>query len=162
MISDVTVQGMTSKASIEATLEELRAAVNEVWGRHERWEAAHPGRYRPLVCEGVGLIGRCTDTSVWLADRLGGQVHGYQHKDNPTAVMGEAEGGHDFVVVADRWLVDWWAKDTYQMRDLYDMKNQGDMEEVLKLYGAPEKWIRMNPRDFLSYKKYVRGLREEE
>jgi hypothetical protein len=153
---------MANGAEIRAVLDELDAMTEAMWKRHEAWEAAHPGRYRPLVCEGAGLIGRCTDTSVWLAERLGAQVHGYHHEDNPTAVVGEVEGGHDFVVVDDRWLVDWWAKDTYQMRDLYDMKSQVDMEEVLKLYGDPGKWIRMSPSDFLNYKKYVRGLREGE
>lgn len=129
-----------SQKRIRKVLNELDARAEAMWKKREAWEAKNPGQDRPLVCEGVGLIGRCTDTATWLAERLDGEVYGYRHKDNPEAELGESEFGHDFVVVDDRWLVDWWAKDSYQLRDLYDLKDPADQEKVRRLYGDPGKW----------------------
>lgn len=144
--------------AILRTLNELDRKVDAMWTRHEAWEKAHPGEDRPRICETVGLIGRCTDTSVWLAERLGGVVHGYRHKDNPDAELGASEGGHDFVIVDDHWLVDWWAKDTYQERDLYDLTDEKDLKEVLRLYGDPGEWTPMDADEFAKYKSYIRTL----
>jgi len=151
---------MATELAIRRTLDQLDTLVEAMWKRHEAWEAAHPGEYRPLVCDGIGLVGRCTDTSVWLAARLKGVVHGYHHDDNPDAALGEGEGGHDFVIVDGRWLVDWWAKDTYQERDLYDLQDPADQELVLRLYGPADAWRQMSARDFAQYKARVREIRE--
>jgi hypothetical protein len=151
---------MTTARQIRKALNELDQLAHAAWERREVWEKENPGEDRPFICGGVGLIGRCTDTSVWLADLLGGVIHGYLHDDNPTAIMGEPEGGHDFVLVDDRWLVDWWAKDTYQERDLYDLKNSVDESEVLRLYGDPQKWLPMSAEDFLKSKVFLRDLKE--
>lgn len=150
-----------SANEIRVVLDELTGKVEEMWRRHEAWEAANPNQYRPLVCEGVGLVGRCTDTSVWLAERLGGVVYGYAHVENPDAEIGSVEGGHDFVVVRDRWLVDWWAADTYQYRDLYDLSDPADLELVRELYGDPGRWRAMDAEDFALYRKYIKTLRED-
>ena len=151
---------MATELAIRRTLDQLDTLVEAMWKRQEAWEAAHPGQDRPLVCEGIGLVGRCTDTSVWLAERLKGVVHGYRHDDNPDAALGEGEGGHDFVIVDGRWLVDWWAKDTYQERDLYDLQDPVDQALVLRLYGDPEKWKPMSPGDLTKYRAHVRELIE--
>jgi hypothetical protein len=152
---------VTTEKAIRKTLDELDSIVEAMWKRQEAWEADHPNRYRPLVCDGIGLVGRCTDTSVWLAERLKGVVHGYHHEDNPTAVLGETEGGHDFLLIDDRWLVDWWAKDTYQERDLYDLKKLEDQAEVERLYGDPKNWKAMGPKEFAQYRKHAKALTEE-
>jgi hypothetical protein len=149
------------RQEIRAVLDELGVLTEAMWGRRQAWEKAHPGKDRPLVCEGVGLIGRCTDTSVWLADRLGGQVYGYAHAENPGAELGSVEGGHDFVLIDSLWLVDWWAADTYQERDLYDLTDSADQEEVKRLYGDPSRWRLMDAGDFASYKRYTSKLRED-
>lgn len=153
---------MTTALQIRKALDRLDRLAEATWKRHEEWQAANPGDDKAIICEGVGLIGRCTDTSVWLAERLGGVIHGYQHSDNPTAVLGEPEHGHDFVIVDGRWLVDWWAKDTYQERDLYDLQDPVDYKKVLQLYGDPDAWSPMSSENFLKYKAYIRSIRESE
>lgn len=151
---------MTTENQIRKTLDELDQLTGAMWKRQEEWREAHPDEDRPLVCEGVGLVGRCTDTASWLAERLGGVVHGYRHKDNPEAVLGKDEFGHDFVIVSDRWLVDWWARDNYQERDLYDLGDPADRELVRRLYGDPEKWEPVSPGDLTEYRAHVRELLE--
>jgi len=153
---------LKTKRQIRKVIDRLDRLVEAAWERREAWEKEHPGEDRPHICEGVGVIGRCTDTSVWLADHLGGIIHGYLHDDNPTAILGEPEGGHDFVIVDDRWLVDWWAKDTYQERDLYDLENPSDRAEALRLYGDPEKWISMSTENFLKNLEFLRDVKESD
>lgn len=149
-----------TKDKIRAVLDDLNRRIEAMWRRHDAWAAAHPDEDRPRICDGVGLIGRCTDTSVWLADRLDGVVYGYLHKENPDAELGRAEFGHDFVVVDDRWLVDWWAFDTYQKRDLYDLRDPQDATLVRKLYGPMERWSAMGPQAFDEYLQNIRQLRQ--
>lgn len=141
-----------SKESIRKVLGELDERAEQAWQEQDAWLAAHPGEDRPVICEGIGVVGRCTDTSVWLAEKLGGEVRGYQHKNNPGAELGALEFGHDFVVVDGRWLVDWWAKDTYGEKDLYDLKNPIDRKTVAKLYGDPRKWETLSKRELEAWK----------
>lgn len=108
-----------------------------------------------MTCPGVGSPGRCTNTAVWLADRLGGLVYGYSVEDNPSAEIGALEGGHDFAVVDGRWLADFWAKDSYQLPDLYDMNSPREMASVVKRYGDPSRWTRMTQEQFAWWRKDI-------
>ena len=132
-------------AEIRKELNDLNKKVEAAWKRHE----ATPGHEnRPFVCPGVGVVGNCTYTSVYLASRLGGDVYGYQIKDNSKAIVGSGEFGHDFVLIGGKFLVDFWAKDTYEYRDLYDLSKLKDAQEVLKMYGSMKFWTKMSPEDF--------------
>ena len=49
--------------------------------------------------------------------------------------------GHDWLVVDDRWLVDFWIKPYLEVdRALYDLKNPTDQAEVEHLYGDRKEW----------------------
>jgi hypothetical protein len=98
-------------------------------------------------------VGTCTSTSVYLSSRLGGDVYGYSSEDNPDAIVGQAEFGHDFAVIGDRYLVDFWAKDTYQHKDLYDLWDPEDKKEVARMYGDRRKWKKMSPENFAYWKR---------
>jgi len=79
------------------------AARRQRRGRLERFarsERIFPGGDHP-----TGHCGACARI---IADRFGGEVRGYWHDDNPAASVGETEGGHDFAVTADRFLVEPW------------------------------------------------------
>lgn len=73
---------------------------------------------------------------------VGGVVYGYHAEDNPTASLGHSEGGHDFLVVEDRWLLDFWAAAYYGERPIHDLTK--DSAEILRLYGPREKWELVN------------------
>lgn len=140
---------------VRKELDRVRKMVDAAWKRHEK---THDHGNKPFICPNIGQVSRCTDSSTYLAARLGGWVYGYTSEDNPTAEVGEAEGGHDFVVVGDRWLVDFWAWDTYQLPDLYDLDDPADKALVLKRYGPPVNWIRMTPENFAYFKKYINEI----
>lgn len=142
------------KAKIRRELARVGRLVEAAWKRHEK-EPSYGDH--PFICPGVGMPGRCTDVSVYLAERLGGQVYGYSIEDNPDAQIGALEGGHDFAIVGDgRYLVDFWARDTYQYPDLHDMKDPAQMEEVRRLYGDPERWTRMSEKSFQYWKQDIK------
>lgn len=146
---------MTKKAKVRKELDLLHEKVERAWREHEK-DPDHEDK--PLICPGAGLVGRCTDTAAYLADRLGGEVYGYEADSNPTAIVGEVEGGHDFAVVDDRWLLDFWAQDTYQYPDLYDLDDPMDALEVERMYGPRSKWIRMGPEHRRAYRSQIKSL----
>jgi hypothetical protein len=47
----------------------------------------------------------CTGCARIIADRFGGEVRGYYHAHNPTARVGESEGGRDFAITPDRFFL---------------------------------------------------------
>lgn len=145
-----------NRKTIRRELDQLAKKVEKAWKKHEK--APDRGN-EPFICPGVGVVGRCTDSSVYLADRLGGVVFGYTIDENPSAEVGDAEGGHDFVLVDARWLVDFWAKDTYQLPDFYDMENAKDAAQVRKRYGDPLKWERMSEENFAQNRKSLKNFR---
>lgn len=130
---------MNLKTKIEKTLSDLDHLVEST-----SYESDSDG----WVCDEIGRLSTCTTTANWLADRLGGEVVGYFSDDNPTAELGSIEGGHDFVLVDGRYIVDWWAKDIgYAKRRVYDVSK--DKGIISKLYGDPAAWKKlkqMNPR----------------
>lgn len=149
---------MATKKEIRRELDRLAELVEAAWKKHEK--RPNYGNY-PLICENVGQVGRCTDSAVYLAHRLGGVVYGYTTEDNPEAQVGRTEGGHDFALADDRWLLDFWAKDTYQLPDLYDLKDPMDQKEVLREYGPRSKWTLMTADNFAYYQKYIRDVTAE-
>jgi hypothetical protein len=84
--------------------------------------------------------GSCTVSARKLQRTLGGIVAGYWQHDNPTADMGNTEGGHDFLVLP-AWdlIVDWWAHYTYGKPAI--LHRVHDRELVNKLYGDPANWV---------------------
>jgi len=84
--------------------------------------------------------GTCTNSAQELQAILGGKIYGYHHDDNPTAEVGEVEGGHDFLVV-DGWIVDWWLKEYWSKKGIYHLRD--DAAEVRKLYGDFKKWQKL-------------------
>jgi hypothetical protein len=139
---------------IRRELDRLARKVEAAWKEHEK-KPSHGDE--PFTCPGIGSIGRCTNTAVYLADKLGGVVYGYAIEDNPEAEVGATEGGHDFAMIDDRWLVDFWAKDTYQLPDLYDITKPSDKKLVRKRYGDVLKWERMSPENFAYCKEQLKA-----
>lgn len=156
---------MVTRRQIRKELEELAEMVEASAARRERYIHEEEEGKRTyyddgLVCAGIGRISTCTNTAVYLADRLGGVVYGYSIDDNPEAQLGQNEFGHDFAVIDDRWLVDFWARDTYDMRDLYDLHNPRDLRIVTRQYGPRKNWKRMSLEHFSEALKFMRRQKE--
>jgi|ERR1700761_2962631 len=83
----------------------------------------------------------CTNICRWLISNYFPEavIMGYWHEDNPTAIIGEAEGGHDFIVI-DNCIIDFWQRlmcDTYFPLII-------PMQEAHKYYGNPANWQKVN------------------
>ena len=89
---------------------------------------------------GEDETGHCTACARIVAERFGGGVRGYWHDDNPTARVGETEGGHDFAVTADRFLVDPWLYHYYGESPVLDLDAVAARAEAAARYGPQENW----------------------
>ena len=85
----------------------------------------------------------CTNAARRIASAFGGVVMGYWAAGNPTAQIGERYGdGHDFAVVADRWVVDYFALTTVDLLEsaVLDLRNPVDRRLVSQLLGDRATW----------------------
>ena len=85
----------------------------------------------------------CTNAARRTADTFGGVVMGYWAAGNPTAQTGERYGdGHDFAVVADRWVVDYFALTTVDLLEsaVLDLRDPVDRRLVSQLLGDRATW----------------------
>jgi hypothetical protein len=85
----------------------------------------------------------CTACARIIVDRFGGEVRGYYHAHNPAALVGETEGGHDFAITSDKFLVDPWLFHYYGGSPVLDMTLPEDRAEALGRYGPEENWQRV-------------------
>lgn len=85
----------------------------------------------------------CTDSAIKVAHQFGGKVFGYDCTQNASAVIGKQFcAGHDFAIVENRFLVDYWA---YRVTSLiadpvFDLLNSENLRAVQCLYGHPYNW----------------------
>jgi hypothetical protein len=103
--------------------------------RFSRNERIFPG--------GVHETGNCTACARIITERFGGEVRGYYHAHNSTARAGETEGGHDFAVTPERFLVDPWLFHYYGESPVLDMATPAGRAEALSRYGPEENWQRI-------------------
>lgn len=90
----------------------------------------------------IGVI--CTDYANWARELLGrGEVWGFYDDDNPGTATGELAGGHDFLLVDDRWIVDLWSKFVACISDraVFDLQAESDALDILRLIGDRNKWV---------------------
>lgn len=80
----------------------------------------------------------CTDAAYATQRVTGGRVMGYWHDQNPAATLGNAEGGHDFLIVDGTWLIDFWAAAYYGEMPILNLEK--DEQEIARLYGDRDKW----------------------
>lgn len=85
----------------------------------------------------------CTSSAIQVVRHFAGRVVGYFSTDNPIAEIGLPDhDGHDFALIDDRWLVDYWAWHVEGLvaTPIFDLSNIADRTEVARLYGSPEQW----------------------
>jgi len=107
------------------------------------------GEYLPDMPFSREGIGTCTVTAIWLAQRLRGQLGGYDITNNPTAELGQLEGGHDFCLVGGRFIVDWWATEYAavepQHPGVLDLGDPAQAQLALRWYGDRNCWTIRTP-----------------
>jgi len=78
----------------------------------------------------------CTEAAFETQQAVGGRIMGYYHHDNPTAVLGTTEGGHDFLLVDGEWIIDFWAAAYYGECPIHHLTDNA----TRRLYGDPQLW----------------------
>jgi hypothetical protein len=87
--------------------------------------------------------GICTHSAIHVARAFAGVVLGYLAENNPRAELGDAYSqGHDFAIVEDRWLVDYWTWRTTGLLDhpVLDLGEAADLAVGTRLYGKSSYW----------------------
>ena len=85
----------------------------------------------------------CTSSAKRIAGEFDGEVFGYFSKMNPAAEIGGTLcGGHDFVLIAGRWIVDYWAFHVARVvqTPVLDLDSPGDRQLASRLLGEREAW----------------------
>jgi len=85
----------------------------------------------------------CTASAKQIAQRFGGLVLGYQSASNRTASIGlPAIDGHDFALIDDRWLVDYWAWRVEQLitTPIFELTVDAERRMATNLYGPRSCW----------------------
>lgn len=85
----------------------------------------------------------CTASARRVALQFGGLIFGYQSAGNPTASIGlPSIGGHDFALIGDRWLVDYWAWRVVGIltEPIQDLSTGEGRAAARMLYGLMSAW----------------------
>lgn len=85
----------------------------------------------------------CTEYAMWARDVLGcGQVFGFFDCDNPGTELGQYAGGHDFLVIDDRYIVDLWIREVVGLSEqvVFDLQDERDSESVARFFGDRQRW----------------------
>lgn len=86
----------------------------------------------------------CTFGADHVIAALGqGERYGFSVSENPTVTDREIRlaGGHDFAVIAGRYIVDpWYAFSSNGAQGVYDLRSVNDREAISRIYGPPECW----------------------
>jgi hypothetical protein len=85
----------------------------------------------------------CTACAYLVVEQFGGHVRGYYHAHNEIASVGETEGGHDFAITPERFLVDPWLFQYYGLSPVLDMDDPAELAEALARYGPEENWQKL-------------------
>lgn len=88
----------------------------------------------------------CTNWAHYVRRVLGdrAEIYGFDDESNPTSLIAQESGGHDFAVVDGRYIVDGWAKNVEQhiRCAVLDLDNPEHAAKIVELYGDRSKWDR--------------------
>ena len=85
----------------------------------------------------------CTGCAYLVVEHFGGQVRGYFYAHNETARIGETEGGHDFAITPEGFLVDAWIFHCCGEEPVLDLSAADDRAEAVARYGPDENWQKL-------------------
>lgn len=84
----------------------------------------------------------CTDCAKKVAMAFNGEIWGYFAKENPLASVAKDCEGHEFALIAGRFLVDVWAFQVSQEidRPVFDLEDAVEAALANDQYGDQKKW----------------------
>lgn len=149
-------ENLKGPADRDEILEVLNHMIDLVDSQREGRDKDDP---EEMVLPRIGRPRVPTDTAVYLARRLRGCVMGFDSGENAEAVLGAEEDGHDFCLVGNRYLVDFWAYDAYKYDFLYDLHDLSEAAKAFRFYGTRDKWVKMTPAQVEDHEALVQSLR---
>lgn len=85
----------------------------------------------------------CTNCARWIKENYLPEaiIVGYFHENNPTAEVGKSEGGHDFLFMDGRYIIDFWPRINYgrEWPVFFDIERQS-VWTIRKYYGRKLAW----------------------
>ncbi|MBI4626236.1 MAG: hypothetical protein HY736_23825 [Verrucomicrobia bacterium] len=78
-----------------------------------------------------------------VANAFGGRVVGYYSSNNKSAsIGGDRCEGHDFAIIGDRFIVDYWAFRIAGLADrpVFDLNKLEEREKAELLFGREDNW----------------------
>lgn len=136
------IWAMTTRAQVDTAYKAMKAALGAFPPPDEI-----PANWVPPLPLDPEHLATCTLTAKYIATQLGGEVWGYQHDKNPTAVLGKWELGHDFALIDGRFLVDWWATEygskVAEHPGVLDLADPVDAARVRSWYGEKIRWVQV-------------------
>jgi hypothetical protein len=116
----------------------LREFVNKLFDEEE---------YEPLegrwIFRSGGSCGTCIDGALKVAEAFAGRVVGYYSNENPTALVGVGCcEGHDFALIDERFIVDYWAFRVAKVIDraVFDLHDSEQLDLAKSYYGKKQLW----------------------
>jgi hypothetical protein len=85
----------------------------------------------------------CTDYARWAQNVLGqGRIVGFFDELNPGTKTGQHAGGHDFLLINNRFIVDLWIRDVTNWTNqiVFDLCSPHDKPLIKTLYGDQACW----------------------
>lgn len=85
----------------------------------------------------------CASSAQRIAHEFDGEVFGYWSKANRAAAIGGTLcEGHDFALIAGRWIVDYWAFRVARVMQtpVLDLDTPQDRQLASRLFGEREAW----------------------
>ena len=116
----------------------LREFVNKLCAEEE-YEPVE-GRW---IFRSGGSCGTCVDGALKVVKVFGGRVVGYYSKDNASAFVGRACcEGHDFALIEERFIVDYWAYRVAKVidRPVFDLLEGEELDLARFYFGNKELW----------------------
>lgn len=96
---------------------------------------------KAFLPEHYGDFGICTNGARFVVEKVGGIIVGFAEGMNPSAHK-ELRDGHDFALVAGRFVVDLWAAyyPCVNKETVIDLADPKQVLEHLPKYGNPKNW----------------------
>jgi hypothetical protein len=103
------------------------------------------GDERAMLPGDFGEMGNCTNCAKYVISKMGkGKVFGFLKEDNPSSTHRAIEnaGGHDFVVLDQRYIIDIWISyfTCEEPAFIYDLESGNDYLKIVEIFGDPTQW----------------------
>lgn len=134
------------------SLPAIRRAFEWFYGSDEALGVSYDPDLEVSVLPNGDDFGKCTNSAHLMGRVFGGSVTGFLVRDNPEVTHDVVidPGGHDYLVVNDRYVVDLWVsvychgttEDGRRLPIVYDLRSEDLSEQALvaSLYGNRDNW----------------------